>query len=71
MEASKNYRPTSVAAAVTEFAATKLEAGSGAECLRTKDVANIQQVLRGPMNAHLIGSEELETDVTEAIKVFA
>ena len=50
-----------------EFATAKLGAGNGAEYLKTKDVANIQQGLRGPMNAHLVGSGELETDVTEAI----
>ncbi len=66
-EASKDYRPAHIAAAVMEFATANLGAGNGAEYLKTKDVANIQQGLRGPMNAHLVGSGELETDVTEAI----
>jgi hypothetical protein len=67
IEATKSYRPAEIATAVREFAAAELGVGSGVEYLRTKDVANIQQVLRGPMNAHLIGNEDLETDMTEAI----
>ena len=67
-EASKSYRPPDIAISVRELAEEKLGEGSGAVYLRTKDVANIQQVVRGPMNTYLIGSCDLENDITEAIK---
>ena len=68
VEAVKSYRPPNIVAAVREFASSKLGEGSGAEFLRTKDVANIQHAVREPINAHLVGSEYLEADVKEAIK---
>ena len=68
-EASKSYRPQDIAISVRELAEEALGEGSGAAYLRTKDVANIQQVIRGPMTTHLIGSNDLGNDIAEAIKL--
>jgi hypothetical protein len=68
-EASKSYWPPDITTSVKELAKTILGEGSGVDYLKTKDVANIQQVICGPINTHLIGSDNLETNTIEAIKI--
>lgn len=63
----KSYRPPEIANAVRELASTEYGEGSGAEYLRTKDAANIQLRLRGSLNAHLVGSDELEVDIMDSM----
>ena len=66
-EANKNYSPPDITAAVKEYATDKLGLGSSINNLKRKEVANIKYKIRGPMEAHLIGSRNLNTDITETI----
>ncbi|CAG8493662.1 10747_t:CDS:2 [Scutellospora calospora] len=66
-EAIKNYSPQAITAAVKEYAATKLGLGASVRELNRKEVTNIKYKVRGPMEAHLIGSSDLKSDISEAI----
>jgi hypothetical protein len=66
-EANKNYSAPSITAAVKEYATETLGLGSSVCDLKRKEVANIKYKIRGPMEAHLIGSRDLKTDIIETV----
>src|SRR6185437_10846319 len=66
-EAVKNYAPVAITNAIKEYAKNELGLNDSVEYLRRRKVANIRYKLQGPMNAHLIGSENLGIDISETL----
>lgn len=66
-EAIKNYSPPEITAAVKKYAMTKLGLGASVRELNRKEVTNIKYKVRGPMEAHLIGSSNLKLDILDSI----
>jgi len=67
-EASKQYRPPAIVTAIKELASNQFGEGSGVEYLRRDEVANIQHKIRGPIMGHLVGDDDMEKDIHQAIK---
>lgn len=67
-EAVKCYAPPKIVGAVKELVKNDLGEGSGVEFLKSKEVSNIQQRLRGSINAQMIGMKELEMDLKASMK---
>ena len=59
-EAVKNYSPPAITAAVKEYAADELGLGSSVYDLNQKEVTNIKYKIRGPIESHLIGNNNLK-----------
>ena len=66
-EAVKNYPPAAIVKAVKEYANNELQLGESIKDLKRREVANIKYKLRGPMETHLVGNVELESDILETI----
>ena len=66
-EAVKSYPPVAIVNAVKDLASSELNLGNSVQELKRKEVANIKYKLRGPMEAHLVGSDKLNSDVSEAV----
>ncbi|CAG8816006.1 22708_t:CDS:2, partial [Cetraspora pellucida] len=61
-EAIKNYKPPIITDVIRKEV-SKLYEDSGVEYLKTKKVANIKQKLVGPMNLHLVGGTDLQSNI--------
>ncbi|RHZ51439.1 hypothetical protein Glove_478g118 [Diversispora epigaea] len=66
-EAIKNYPPVAIVKAVKEYANNELDLGESVKDLKRKEVANIKYKLHGPLETHLVGNIELESDILETI----
>lgn len=66
-EAVKSYNPTSITKVIKEEI-EKEHLDSGVTHLKRQEVANIKLKLVGPMNAHLVGEGDLESDILSATK---
>ncbi|RHZ76840.1 hypothetical protein Glove_188g37 [Diversispora epigaea] len=66
-EAIKNYPPVAIVKAVKEYANNELDLGESVKDLKCKKVANIKYKLHGPLETHLVGNIELESDILETI----
>lgn len=66
-EAVKNYKPPAITGAVSEMI-SKVHQDSGVQYLKRQEVANIKLKLVGPMTAHLVGEDNLETDALDSTK---
>ncbi|CAG8814601.1 17011_t:CDS:2, partial [Gigaspora rosea] len=66
-KAVKNYAPVAIINAVREFAKNDLGLNNSVEYLRHRKVANIKYKIQGPINAHLVGSASLGTNISETL----
>lgn len=66
-EANKNYSPQAITSAIKEYASNELNLGASVSYLKTQEVANIKYKIRGPMETHLIGNQDLKTDIIETV----
>ncbi|RIB15631.1 hypothetical protein C2G38_2191960 [Gigaspora rosea] len=64
-EAIKSYKPPTITNVIKKEV-SKLHEDSGVEYLKTKEVANIKHKLVGPMNSHLVGHADLNSDFLSA-----
>ena len=65
-EAKKNYPSPAIVNAVKEYGTDSLSLGSTVQELKRKEVTNIKHKVRGAMETNLVGSDNMETDISEA-----
>ncbi|RHZ86162.1 hypothetical protein Glove_54g84 [Diversispora epigaea] len=66
-ETIKNYPPAAIVKAIKEYANNELQLSKSIKDLKRREVANIKYKLKGPMETHLVGNVELESDILETI----